>query len=219
MKREDINTSLLMYNPWDEKTISKLETYDEFNESFGKVNKGKVIVYIILVYDINSQLRREIPYFNQRKIVAGELAEFPKNSSGKFLEIYEDVMIGLNKKVNNAISKYIILFADPKYINLVYYWSILTSEYENITGYKESRDYKNTIANIEKLEIKIKECTDYLFGGNEIKDIRRALYEQVERENLRLRPEDIAMADNVDELIESPYGDYKPDKLKYLGNK
>jgi hypothetical protein len=143
-----------------------------------------------------------------------------RSPDGKFTDTYEEVLLGGNQAVNNAISKYIRLFAEPKYLSLVYYWSILSAEFENITGSKESKDYKNTIGNIEKLEAKIKECTDYLFGGGEVKDIKRALYESVEKENLRLRPEDIAMAEDIDDLIGHPYGkDYKPEKLKYVGSR
>lgn len=219
MKKSDLDTKTLMFDPFDEKTISKLESYEEFNVKFG-VDKEKIVAYIILAYDLNTQLRREVPYFNQRKIIAAELAGFEKKPDGKFTDTYEKVLLGGNTDVNNAISKYIRLFAEPKYLSLVYYWSILSAEFENITGSKESKDYKNTIGNIEKLEAKIKECTDYLFGGGEVKDIKRALYESVEKENLRLRPEDIAMAEDIDEIIGHPYGkDYKPEKLKYVGSR
>jgi hypothetical protein len=221
MKREDINVNVLMYDPWGENTVSKLESYDEFKEDFG-IEKSKVISYIILAYDLNTQLRKEVPYFNQRKIISAELSGFVKNKDGKFKDEYEKVLIGNNDKVNLAISKYIRLFASPKYLSLVYYWSILSAEFENVTKVNDSKDFKNTIANIEKLETKINECIEFLFGGNEVTDIRQALYESVEKENLKLRPENIAMAgDNeLDEIIgDSPYGDYKPSPLKYKGHK
>ena len=48
-------------------------------------------------------------------------------------------------------------------------------------------------------------------------NIRRALYESVEKENLKLRPEDIdnATEEELETILENPYGDYKPDKLKF----
>ena len=107
------------------------------------------------MYDKETQLRRELPYFNKRKLVAAEIAGFKQGKDGKLLEKYENILLGRNEKVNSAISKYIRLFASPKYLSLVYYWSILSAEFENVTSLKESKDFKNTIGNIEKLEIKI----------------------------------------------------------------
>lgn len=223
MNKSDINISLLMFDPFSDSTISKLEEYDELKGSFGtEVDKQSVCAYIILLYDLNTQLRKEIPHFNRRKIVAAELAGFKKDKDGKFIPVYEDIIIGRNIKANEAISKYIRLFANSKYITLVYYWSILAAEYQNVVNPKsESSDYKSTIANIEKLEKNIDENSAYLFGGNEVRDIRKELYEAVEKKKLALRPEDIANAENVDDIIgDGPYGkDYKPDKLKYKSHK
>jgi hypothetical protein len=238
MKREDLDIKHLMYDPFDQKTPSKLSEYDEFKGEFtytikkGKgedgeesvevvvIKKDKVCCYIILLYDMQTQLRREIPYLNQRKIIAAELSGFPKNKDGKFKKEYEDLMLGSNVKVSMAISKYVRLFSSPKYISLVYYWSILSAEYSNITSQSESKDFKNTIGNIEKLEAKINECVDILFGGKETEDIQKALYQSVERENLRLTPEVIANSEDLESLLGSPYGeDYKIDALKFKGNK
>jgi len=217
MKKSDIEIKYLMFDPWDEKTVSKLESYDEFKPDFG-VPKQEFITYMILCYDLNTQLRKEVPYFNQRKIIAAELAGFKQNKDSTFKEDYENILIGENDLANEAISKYIRLFASPTYISLVYYWSILTSEFSNITASK-SKDYKATIENISKLEVKINECTKILYGGDEVTNIRRTLYESVERENLKIRPEDIAYAEDIDQLIESPYGEYKPGKLKFISHK
>ena len=220
MNKSDIDVKSLMYDPFDPKTPNDLEEYDEFKGGFG-LDKGQVCAYIILMYDKETQLRRELPYFNKRKLVAAELAGFEQGKNGKLLEKYEDVLLGKNEKVNGAISKYIRLFASPKYLSLVYYWSILSAEFENVTSLNASKDFKNTIANIERLEIKINECVNFLYGGDEVKDIQRALYESVEKENLKLRPENIALMDEdeLDEQIGNPYGDYRPEKLKYKGAK
>jgi hypothetical protein len=218
MKKENIDISVLMFDPWDKNTVSRLEEYDEFKQQFG-VEKQKAIAYIILVYDLKTQLRKEYPFFNQRKVVAAELAGFPKKKDGKFTTEYENILIGKNERINKAISKYIRLFYNPKYLYLVYYWSILSLEHENINNKKESSDFKNTIANIEKLESKIESLEEYLYGGKDERDVVQALYEEVEKENLRLKPENIALED-PDELIgEGPYGDYKPEELKYKGHK
>lgn len=208
-----------MYDPWSEKTVKKLEAYEEFAVDFG-ISKEQVVAYIILMYDMNSPLRKEIPYFNQRKLMAAELAGFKKDKDGKFKADYEAIILGQNGLSESAISKYIRLFASPKYLALVYYWSILSLEFSNITSASESKDLKNTIANIEKLEAKINECTDILFGGDDTMNIKRALYESVEKENLKLTPEAIANADDIDDLIGNPYGeDYKFEKIKFKGSK
>jgi len=220
MNKSDIEVKYLLYDPFDVKTIGKLEEYDEFKGGFG-LDKGEVCAYIILMYDKETQLRRELPYFNKRKLVAAEIAGFKQGKDGKLLEKYENILLGRNEKVNSAISKYIRLFASPKYLSLVYYWSILSAEFENVTSLKESKDFKNTIGNIEKLEIKINECVNFLYGGDEVKDIQKALYESVEKENLKLRPENIASMseEELDEQLGSPYGDYKPEPLKYKGHR
>jgi hypothetical protein len=219
MKKSDVDVKLLMFDPFDPKTVSRLEEYDEFTEDFG-IDKSKIIAYIILLYDMNSQLRKEFPHFNKRKLVASELAGFEKVGD-KLKEKYEKVILGSNEKVNKAISKYIRLFGSSKYISLVYYWSILSAEYDNVAVNKDSSDYKSTIGNIAMLENKINECVEYLFGGDEMKSIQSALYEAVEKENLRLpRPEVIASADDIDDIIGvGPYNGYKPSPLKYKSHK
>ena len=78
MKQSDIEVKYLMFDPWDEKTVSKLESYDEFKFDFG-IPRDIFFTYMILCYDLNTQLRKEVPYFNQRKIVSAELAGFKQN--------------------------------------------------------------------------------------------------------------------------------------------
>ena len=225
LTKKDINVSKLKYDPFDPKTVKVLQEYDEFKQDFG-VDKQKLFAYIILMYDMGSDLRHKIEWLNPRKKQAAELANFPKADRGNTFEPgYENVIIGGNKKANSAISRYIRLFANPKYTLLIYYQTILASEFDNLNDRSaKSSDYNKILGNIKACDAGIENCTSALFGGDEeISSIKLALYEDAERENLGLRPEDVALDLSIlDDIIanSNPYGKgYKPRELKFKGDR
>ena len=103
------------------------------------------------------------------------------------------------------------------------YWNIFASEYKNAAKISTSKDYKDTIANIKQLQNEITRLTDIIFGGHEVVNMRMALYKGIEKERVKLRPEDIAKVienkDKLTEIIGNPYGDYVPEGLNFISNK
>jgi hypothetical protein len=222
MNKENIDVKLFRFNPFDSETVSLLEEeYEEFNKEFG-VSKKQAISYLILFYDLNTPLRIRYPELISRKTECAKLAEFKTNSDGTFLKKYEDLMVGENELFNDAVSVYIRSFGSPEYISLNMYWNIFASEYKNAAKISTSKDYKDTINNIKKLQSEITELTDAIFGGHEVINMRMALYKGIEKERIKCRPEDIAAVrdepEKLKEIIGSPYGDYIPEALKFKGS-
>jgi hypothetical protein len=223
MNLSNIDCKDLMFNPLDESALKELQTYDEFREDFG-VDPKKALVYLIIVYDLNTPLRTRYPLLTTRKNAGADIAGFPRDLEGEFEEEYSKLVFGGNKNFSKAIAKFVRLFGSTEYITLVMLWTILANEWENTQNTKDSSKYKDTIKNIQELNVQIKKYEQTLFGGDETIDVKRALYEAVEKESFRTtRPEDIALATNKEELnvlLDNPYGDdYTPDQLHFVSDR
>jgi hypothetical protein len=223
MNRSNIDIKLFRYNPFDPNTAALLEEeYDEFKVDFG-VKKQQAVCYLILFYDLNTPLRIRYPELISRKTECAKLSDFKINSDGTFQKKYEDLMVGENDNFNNAVSAYIRGFGSAEYISLNMYWNIFASEYKNAAKISTSKDYKDTIANIKQLQNEITRLTDIIFGGHEVVNMRMALYKGIEKERVKLRPEDIAkIIDNkekVKEVLGDQYDGYIPEEPKFIGSK
>jgi hypothetical protein len=223
MNKANIDIKLFRYNPFDPNTVTLLEEeYDEFKFDFG-VKKEQAVRYLILFYDLNTPLRIRYPELISRKNECAKLSDFKTKPDGSFQKAYEDLMVGENEVFNNAVSAYIRSFGSPEYISLNMYWNIFASEYKNAAKITSSKDYKDTIANIKQLQNEITKLTDALFGGHEIINMRTSLYKGIEKERVKLRPEDIAkMLDDqkkIKEVLGDQYEGYIPEPLEFLGDK
>lgn len=216
MDKSELDLSLFLYSPFDKKTVTKLEQYDEFKVDFG-VDKAKFISYVILLFDFNTPLRKEVQLFYRRKAEAAIMAGF-KIAKGRFDKEVEDMLIGENKECNIAISRYLSLFGLPEYMELMGLESMLAFEMQNALKFSESQDFQVTRKNMKELTERINELTLVLFGGKEALEARKALYEFTEKDRLRIRPEHIAEDLEAGKPIldgYNPYGEYKPSKLKF----
>lgn len=216
MKKESININVFRFNPFAENIV------DIFEEEYGQVDFGvdkkKSIIYLILMYDLNSPLIKQYPDIIERRLKIAELAEFPKKKN-VFVQEYEDLMVGDNENFNKASYQYIRSFGSPEFIALQMFWKYFGEQYVNSSKIYSQKDYKESIANIKSLLIDINNLTDEIFSGKESINMRMALYKGMEKDIKMPRPEAIAMAENLDELILNPYGDYKPEELKFKSNK
>jgi hypothetical protein len=76
------------------------------------------------------------------------------------------------------------------------------------------------IKNTREVLEEINRLTKIVFSGEETLGMRIALYKGMEKEIKMPKPEVIALAEDVDEHLENPYGEgYKPEKLKYKSHK
>jgi hypothetical protein len=223
MKLEQKEIDKFRFDPFDPTTLGLLEKeHEAYRFSLGKVDKRKAITYLILCYDLHSPLIKRYPDIIDRKIRAAELSEFEKTLDGKFKEGYENLITGENDQFNDIIFQYISSFGSPEFVALVMYWSLLADEYKNASKITDSKERKDVIANTQNLLTKIKDLTQILFSGEEVMNIRIALYKGAEKRFRALTPEFIASAteEELDENIGKPYGKkYKPSKIKFIGNK
>ena len=170
------------------------------------------------MYDLNSSLRKEILDHGERKNQACQLAGF-KLKKNKFSKEVENFLVGENFYVNNMIVKYILLFSDPDYLLLqMDYNMYAVAGLKAFSGNFDRFDIESNF----KLNKRIKEVTNNLFGGDESRNLRRALYKSIEDKREMLKPEDIAekMAKGEDPLDGYDKYDegYKPDKHVFIGN-
>jgi hypothetical protein len=210
------------YDPFDPTTVKKLENeFPEFKADFGKVDKQKIICYLILCYDLNSTLVKQCSDITERKGKCADIAKFPKTKEGFFKKEYEEIIVGDNKNFNETIFPYMSSFGSPKFIAWNMYWMGLADEYKNMTTTVESDKRKIIIANTKILLADIDKLTQELFNGDEVPNIKNALYKGMIKKFRAITPEFIASAtpEEIEEEIKSPYGNYKPRELKFVGSK
>ena len=190
MEQSDINTKVLLYNPFDKDTALKLaDKYEEFNFSFTNLtDKRKIVAYTILVYDIHSPLRVDIHDLYERKRAAAQLAGFNPGSGGYFDKKTEDAILGENEDVNRAIIRYVLCFSNPDYTMLI---SFLEMFQKANQGALKGSPTAAKIKNIESLNKTIKRLDTAIFGGDESINLRKALYEKADEMRIALRPENI----------------------------
>jgi len=195
------------------------EEIPAFEEYDGKLPKKKLFQYIILMYDPESPMRREVGHYMQRKKVCGEAVDFLKKKDGKWVEEVEALLTGKDVEANKLIAAYIKYMAIPEYTELIVLLEIQRIKaFEAFSGDINDNTHKVMAAVTES----IGNITKKLFGSgefDEIKAARRALYEQSNIDKPP-RPEDVV--DLIDEggLPEdfSPYPDYEVEDAKFLGD-
>ena len=223
MTLKDIDSNRLLFNIHS-KTLIKVVGYliPEFKEYSGKIPKTKLFQYIILMYDENSSMWRSFPAYFTRKFQVARLVGFPTGKDGKYSKQISEMLIGLNKDVNNLAVRYIAEFARVEYTHLVALSIILDTETRKLL----SGDIdKNADVILDRVTQKIGELTRVIFNSgdyDEISFVRQALYSQAEKDKLMFRPEAIAelLAQGLDLPDDfNPYGNgYKPEKMRFAGD-
>lgn len=219
MKLSDLDASKFLYDPRDGRVEEKLRKYKEFRRSPGKLPRGKVVQYIILMYDVsNDDIRGEFPYYPQRKREICKMVGLVGGNNKKLEKYAEDMMVGKNETINNMIIRYLTLFNNPDLLMLASYYEMYIQINKEALRGQYSKD---TISNIEKLNLQIKELTDRIFRGKDETELRAELYKAIEEQSLGIRPEEVAERIQKDDSIKkdwSPYGGYSLDDLKFTGD-
>ena len=212
MELKLLSTNKLLFNVKEKgfakKMIERSPVFD--------FNDDKILIYIVLVYDLNSEIRRNIKEYLRRKTEAGEAAGFLRDEkTGFFEKRIEDMMVGENDQFNKAVVQYTSWMFERNYKHLV----VLEFNYHKlaIESMKKWDSKSNTLIMDMKNEMDVIEKG--LFGGEEVMNMRRALYEGTDRTRLRLRKENEIDEFELNGLTDwSPYGDYKPYKLTFVGD-
>jgi ATP-dependent protease Clp ATPase subunit len=208
MTLDDINEKLYLYNPKSPESIQALiDTYPEFSENLDKLekHKNKVAKFIIIFYDMNSDLRGLIPDFWNRKKICAELVGFKVNENGVFPKDIKEFLIGENENVNAMIVRYLLLFNNPDYVELEVATDMYNKQARQALKQKIGATpgtIKDINKNLTDLNKKIKETTESVFGGKESSKLEEMLYAFMQRERLKLRPEDIAINSGKDSELD-----------------
>jgi len=206
------------YDPTADDLDEQLSKYEEFKEEYG-IDKSKVNRYIVLMFDMNTSLRLDVRDFWERKRISAQIAGFTfKPKLKEFEEPVEKMLLGDNAAVNNAITKYIMLFGLPEYASLVIFQTMLVFEVQKTLRGSYTKD---TSKNVDYIHKRISELTDLLYGGKETINAKKALYSKIEKDRRYEKAEDIIERINSgDKLVEAnPYGkDYDEGKMSFQGD-
>jgi len=178
----------------------KLGKVREFTRPLSKLNKNKVIKYIMFLYDKNSPFRVKFSDVLQRKVEAAKGAGWPLVEGGIFEDEVERMLRGHNTFINEMIVAFIRLHRNFKYSYLIgleesFYrmmLEIMAGEMKNVGKMKQTQ---------EELENIMLELT----AEDNNPELRDTLLRYVETARLNLRPEDIARIAKQQEAEQEEY--------------
>jgi len=220
MNIEDVDGKLYLYDPTDKEQIQKLiDSFPEFSVELPSLERDRerLIQYVILMYDQNSQAKILIKDLFQRKALVAKMVGFRVGTDKKFKEAVKECLLGQNDIFNTMCIKYKLLYNDPDVAMLEVINELYANELAKslkITQKSSSKDVKDTLDNIDKLNKQIKDKTKLIFGGQEPRKLEEKLYYFMEQERLQLSPEDIArkMADGKNITNYDLYNLYSEDE-------
>lgn len=220
MTRDELDVTRFVYDPFAEDLVEQLSVFGEFSTSWGDADKYKTELarYIVICYDFNSPMRFRYGDLWDRKRESAVLAGVPVHSSGSFMRPAEDAIIGKNDAVTLAVTKYLMLFGKPALVMLE---AALAQFHSETTLMLKGGGDKDTVKVAREMKGYIEELTKELYGGDEIIEVRKRLYQKMEQRRVQVRPEDFVerIAKGDDLLDGSPYGaDYKVDGMKFLSD-
>lgn len=194
MNQKKLNFKRCLIDPEDENSIKEAqEKYDEFNTKFTKKKYHTIIKYIVLMYDINSPIRDMYSKYSEKKRNAAMIAGF-EMSKGRFKDDIDNILIGEDEHVNRMITRYIVMHNKPLLVAFNAYNEMLYHEMEKSLHLRDAKslDLKYTRENVDKLTERLNEIYFDIFGGQESLKLKDQLYETMEIDRIKLRPESVA---------------------------
>ena len=228
-KVEGVDCAYLKFDPNDSKFYQKITAdipaFAEYESEYATAESTKVRLfsYIVLMYDMNTPLRREIQDLYKRKVYAANLCGIkPNATSGKYREYVENILAGVDRDFNDLIVKYIASFSSPEYKQLMAHVTIQDQMLGKIVANEADKTVQQMFDTATE---KVKELTNLLYGSgerDEVYEARRALYKQVAYDLSAMRPEFVAraVADGLGLPDEwNPYGPgYIPGEMHFVGD-
>ena len=202
--------------------LPKLQAISEYKKGKGGILINNILKYLILAFDIQSPLQREMKDYYARKREAAKIAEFPVGQDGKWREDAQSIMIGTDKWFNGLLAQYLSLQATPEYMQLIIYLELLARKTRGILD--GDIDDKTHVV-VKSLTESIRELTDKVFGTageDEVQAARQALYAKAEEDRVRMRPEDIIGLLNEEGVLPSEWGygnGYGVEQITFIGDK
>lgn len=198
MALQDYNFEDYLIDPTlpDDELIARFDQYDEFKTPLGKeLPLYKVIRYIILMYDMYTEMGQIFPDIFLRKREVAQLAGFEMKKKAGIKKFHPDVsqfLVNKNQFTTQMILRYVRMFNNPDYITYVSYWTMLTDQVLASMDPGDAQDVGRIRKNIQDLNRDISVLTTSIFKGDSSRELIKSLYASMEEEQLRLRPEDIA---------------------------
>jgi len=224
MQLKDIDVSRLSFDIFDSDfTTTIKEKIPEFNEYEGVIPELDVFRFVVIMWDMKSPMLREVDDYYARMYATASMVGFPRTKNN-FSKEADEIIIGKNESVNRMIVAYTAYMGVPEYQYLMAYQALFASEYAKVLRGKGGKDSDKILENASG---KVTKFTRAIFGSGDYDEYslrRQALYQKIEKDKLRLRPEQIIrdLTDNGD-LPEdfNPYGDYSIDinkDIKFVGD-
>jgi hypothetical protein len=215
---EELETSRFFFDPNHPKFAQNLHKKNKvFAFEDNAVSNSTALKYIALLYDPESELRKNISHYPIRKRIAAKMAGFKTDSMGKFEKNVEEMLVGNNKYVNRAVAEYCFMTLNIYYVAHAAYVDMYFRALADSAGVYD----KDTRQALDDLQKKILAHDKLILGGDEVVEMRKALYALSKKIELDFTPEGVVRKlESGDDLGEwSPYGkEYKVKKVKYAGH-
>jgi hypothetical protein len=223
MKQTEYDFSKCLFNPNSTGFLKSIkEAIPEFEQYKGVLPDRKLFTWIVVMFDLDSPIRKTITNYYDRKKLSAEIAVWNKNGKGEFEDPVTELLLGKDEKANMLIVAYLTQFSMPEYLQLIAY---LNMSYDITRDIMKGSYDQNTAKTLDYITERIKLLTNIVFGSGQTDEImaaRKALYEVAEKERIKLNPESIVKiiieeGELPDSFNPYPKG-YKPEKIKFRGD-
>jgi hypothetical protein len=192
----------------------KLAIFPEFKVPV-RTDRNKLLKYIIAVYDKRG-LRVYEQNLPKRKRMAAELAGWIPDAKGEFTPAIKAIIEGKDKSVNKMIVRYCKIHKSPRYAALV---GMEETFYSILERMVDGSDMKAAdISTFKSFETEIEDRATEFLNGDSTREIVQQVYEDIELEQLELRPEDIAkkLKSGKSPVDFDPYEGYTAEELRLI---
>jgi len=181
------------------KAFPELLNLPEFALNSDTLDMDKLIRYVMFCYDRKSPLQRL--ELGRRKIKSAELAGLPINSHKEFSNVIQNVFNGQVREVNDMIIRFCRMQYPRKYTFLVSANEAFFNTMKELINYTPSDDdilkqteLKGKIFNQAKMMVReLDDMAAELFSSDKSEGLHERLFRSVEKEALKLSPEDYAL--------------------------
>lgn len=167
---------------------SNLFSYPEYHtKELVGLEPSRVLKYIGYVYDKGSPIRGLSNDINRVKLIAAELAGYHKNEEGRFPSHVEDFIKCKNYLVNLMIIRYVVQQKNALYTKFITYSELRNIEMNKLlSGGGKASEF-------DVISDKLDEIQQQILAYDNSKDLIEDFNEFYEDDQLKLRPEDIAL--------------------------
>ena len=219
MNLTELNLQGFVFDPSKKDLVEKLEAVSDYFKADIKINKRKYFIYLSLLYDPKSEIRRTIVSLPQLKVTCALIAGFELHQpENKFTEDVENAMIGVDLVAARMASEFCIIVQGMNMTLYTFYSRIFV---ELIALSHKTDKLKDMVTLISKVKAEAEKMEDKILGTDETVAFRKSLYLSSKSVSLGLQIEDIiSRIEKGDDLADlNPFpSNYKPNKLAYAGD-